>query len=199
MAASLILASGSKIRLELFKNAGVEITATPARIDEAAIKDSLVLEGAKGRDIADTLAEYKSRKIAVKNPTSIVIGTDQTLEFQGKLISKPTSQKELISQLIELRGNTHILNSAAVIYEEAKPVWRFIGQARMTMRPLSDGYIEDYVERNWNEVQYCVGGYQLENEGVRLFSKVTGDYFTVLGIPLIEVLAFLTTKGLIDG
>ena len=199
MTDTLILASGSKIRQELFKNAGVSIRAIPARIDENAIKLSLLSEGAKPRDIAEALAEYKARKVAGKYPSSVVIGSDQVLEFQGQIFSKPTSQEDAINQLQSLKANTHILHSAAVIYENNEPVWRFIGQARMSMRDLGDEYLNGYMARNWDEVQYCVGGYQIESEGARLFNKVSGDYFTVLGIPLIEVLAFLSTKGLIDG
>jgi septum formation protein len=199
MKPSIVLASGSQIRRALFENSGVEVEAIPARIDELSIRESLLNEEAKPRDIADALAEYKARKIASKQPTKIVIGSDQVLDFKGTLFSKPESRQNAIEQLKILRGATHSLYSAAVIYEDGAPVWRFVGRAQITMRNFSDDYLGQYVDRNWDEIRHCVGCYQLEAEGSRLFQQVSGDYFTVLGIPLIEVLAFLSSKGLIDG
>ena len=195
----LILASGSKIRRTLFENAGIEIDVIPARIDEDAIKSSLINENAKPRDIADALAEYKARKVSQKHPDATVIGSDQVLDFNGTALSKPTSQDNALSQLLSMREKTHSLYSAVVVYQGGKPTWRFVGRAQLTMRNFSDDYIESYVARNWDEIRYCVGGYQLEAEGSRLFQRIQGDYFTVLGIPLIELLAFLSAKGLIDG
>jgi septum formation protein len=195
----IILASGSQIRRSLFENAGVKVDAIPARVDEDAIKASLLSEQAKPRDIADALAEYKARKIASKYPEDVVIGTDQILEFKGQIFSKSDDKAAAVDQLRAFRGTSHTLYSAAVIYENGKPVWRFVGKAQMTMRNISDQYLDEYVDRNWEEIKHCVGCYQLESEGSRLFQQVSGDYFTVLGIPLIEVLAFLSTKGLIDG
>ena len=196
---SIILASSSEIRRTLIENAGLEIDAVPAKIDEDAIKSSLVIENAKPRDIADALAEYKARKISQKYSGDTVIGSDQVLDFKGATLSKPTSKDEAISQLLEMRENTHSLYSAAVVYQGGEPIWRFVGRAQLTMRGFSEDYITGYVDRNWDEIRYCVGAYQLEAEGSRLFQRIQGDYFTVLGIPLIELLAFLSAKGLIDG
>ncbi len=199
MKRSIILASASSIRQDLLRKAGIQFDTKVASIDEESVKASLFQEGAPIRDLADVLAELKAEKIARNNPDAIVIGSDQVLEFQGKTHSKPKDKADAIAQLEALSGNPHKLYSAAVIYDQARPVWRYIGQANMAMRPLGDAYISDYVDRNWDHIQYCVGGYQIEAEGARLFSRIDGDYFSILGMPLIQVLGYLTSLGAIDG
>lgn len=199
MARPIILASGSKIRQTMLSNAGVVFTSTVARIDEDSIKASLIQEQASPRDVADTLAEYKARRVAQSHPDALVIGCDQVLEFDRHILSKPKSVEEAVAQLSAMSGKQHKLLSAAVIYEDAKPVWRTVGQVRLTMRTLGADYINDYVTRNWDDIQHCVGGYQLEAEGARLFARVDGDYFTVLGLPLLDVLGYLTMSGVLDG
>ncbi len=183
----------------MLQQAGVEFTSMLARIDEENIKASLVAEEATPRDIADTLAEFKARRVANKHTDALVIGSDQVLEFGREILSKPTSPEDAIAQLTKLSGKSHKLLSAVVIYQEAKPVWRTVGQVRLTMRVLSPDYIEGYVARNWDDIRHSVGSYQLEAEGARLFARVDGDYFTVLGMPLLDVLGFLTMSGAIDG
>lgn len=190
-----ILASGSEIRATLLRNAGIEIDVLPARIDEEAIRQSLEAEGAKPRDVADTLAEYKARRVANANPDALVLGCDQVAELKGTVLSKPETPDEARSQLAMLSGKTHHLLSAGVIYEGGEPAWRHIGVVRMTMRELSPTYIDDYVKRNWESTRHAVGGYKLEEEGVRLFSLIDGDYFHVLGLPLTELLSYLIVKG----
>jgi septum formation protein len=198
MSTPIILASSSTIRRQLLQNAGVPFEVHTAPVDEESIKASLLSEAAKPRDIADALAEYKALRVAAKHPASLVIGCDQVLELEGALLSKPSSPADLCAQLSKLRGTTHRLHSAAVIFEDGKPVWRAVKEAKLTMRDFSDAYLDAYVERNWDAVRYCVGGYQLEGEGARLFAQITGDYFTVLGIPLLDVLNYLSLKGAID-
>lgn len=199
MTRPLILASTSIIRQTMLQNACVEFEARPAKIDEEAIKASLLAEGSKPREIADALAEGKARKIAMKEPDALVLGCDQVLDLKGKLFSKPRSIEEAQTQLAELSGQTHKLLSAAVLYEDGKPVWRHVGEARLTMRTLSSGYQQDYVARNWESIRSSVGCYKLEEEGVRLFVRIEGSNFTVLGLPLVEFLSYLTLRGDLAG
>lgn len=198
MKKSLILASGSEIRSKLIANAGIAHKVIPARIDEQTIKASLLAEDASPRDIADALAEFKARKVAQKNPEAFVLGCDQVLEIGGALFSKPKSIEEAKTQLQALSGKTHRLLSAAVIYHDYEPIWRHVGVVRLTMRALSDGFIDDYLARNWNSVRHAVGAYKLEEEGVRLFAQIAGDHFNVLGLPLTELISYLIVRGELD-
>jgi septum formation protein len=195
MPAEICLASASTIRKSLLENAGLAVTVAPARIDEASIKQSLVSEAAGPRDIADALAEMKARKISQRHPDALVLGCDQVLALKRDIFSKPEDPDDLKRQLRTLRGQTHHLMSAAVLYQEGEPLWRHVGVVRMMMRDLSDAYIDDYVAEHWEDVRSCVGGYKLEGQGVRLFSRVEGDYFSVLGLPLLELLSYLTLRG----
>lgn len=198
MRTRLILASGSETRQALLRNAGVVFEAETPRVDETLLKASLLAEDRSPRDIADALAEMKAARIADKHPGAMVIGADQTLDHAGRLLSKPETAVDAVAQISALSGSRHILWSAVVIFDDGKPVWRHIGQVRLQMRDLSAGYIEDYVARNWNSIRHSVGGYKLEEEGVRLFSRIDGSYFDVLGFPLIEVLSYLSLRGEIE-
>lgn len=196
---NIVLASGSEIRRQLLENAGVSVRAVKAQIDEDAITESLLAEGATARDVADALAEFKAEKVARREPDALVIGADQVLDLKGKLLSKPHTPEDAIAQLKELSGATHQLLSAVVVYADGKPLWRHVGVVRLSARRIGDAYIDDYVARNWDSIRHAVGCYKLEEEGVRLFRRIEGDYFTVLGLPLLELLGYLTLRGEISG
>lgn len=195
---AFVLASTSPVRLHLLRAAGLEVEATAPRVDEVSTRDALLAEGAKPRDIADVLAEMKARKVSEKRPGDLVIGCDQILAHEDQVFAKPETIEAARAQLLCLRGTTHRLHSAIVVYENAEPVWRHVGEARLTMHHFTDSYLDAYLARNWNSVRHSVGGYKIEEEGVRLFSAITGDHFTILGLPLLPLLAWMGTRGMID-
>lgn len=198
MSFDLILASGSEIRAELLRNAGLTVKIESPRVDEESLKLALEQEQAPPRDIADMLAEAKAAKVARKFPDQLVLGCDQVLDFEGRVFSKPQTLEAAHLQIQSLSGKTHKLLSAAVVYHEGKPVWRHVSVARLTMRQISDAYLESYLSRNWPDVGSSVGGYKLEREGIRLFSRIHGDHFTILGLPLVELLNYLAVRGIIE-
>jgi septum formation protein len=195
----LILASGSAVRRRLLQDADVPVEVVVPRVDEDSVRDALVAEAASPRDVADALAELKARRVAEKSPGTFVVGCDQVLDIEGRILAKPATPEEARAQLAVLNGKRHKLHSAVVVCEDGKPVWRHVGEVRLTMRSCSDSYLDDYIARNWESVRDAVGSYKLEEEGVRLFSRIEGDYFTVLGLPLLELLSYLTLRGRVPG
>ena len=194
---ALVLASTSPIRLQMLRAAGLTVEPVAPRVDEETARISLLAEGAKPRDVADTLAEMKARRVADRRPGDLVLGCDQVLEFEGSVFAKPESLDAARDHLRRLRGKSHRLLSAIVAYENAEPVWRHVSEARLTMHQISDAYLDAYLVRNWESVRYSVGAYKIEEEGVRLFSAISGDHFTILGLPLLPLLAWLGTRGMI--
>lgn len=195
---TFLLASSSEIRATLLRQAGIEPQIVPARIDEDLIRRSLLAEAVSPRDMSDALAEAKARKVAGRLPEGYVLGCDQIAALGDQVLVKPETPEMAEEQLALLSGRTHRLYSAAVLYLHGEPVWRHIGTVEMEMRRLSPAYIPAYVGRNWDSIRHAVGCYKLEEEGVRLFSAVRGDYFHVLGLPLIELLSYLTGRGELD-
>lgn len=193
----VILASASAVRHQMLVAAGIVVDVRPVAVDEDGLRDALAQEGASPRDMADALAEAKALRCAGRYPQGLVLGCDQILEFRGAAMGKPKTRDEAYQQLDDLRGQTHMLWSAAVLYRDAAPIWRHISQARMTMRAFTDSYLESYLDRNWPQVSGSVGGYRIEEEGVRLFSAISGDHFTILGLPLIPLLLYLDDQGAI--
>ena len=197
MTTPIILASASDIRSRLLRNADIKHDVIPPRIDEEMIKAALTSQGTNPKNMANALAEQKAKKISLKYPNAFVIGSDQVLDFQGQAYSKPLSSDNLEELLEKLSGRDHHLYSAAVIYRDSRPVWRHIGRVTLSMRDLSQEYISDYVSREWENVKHCVGGYKIEEKGLRLFNKIDGDYFTILGVPLLELIRFLDINGVL--
>ena len=193
----IVLASESKTRQSILRQAGVEFDVKPARIDEEAIIKSLLTDGATTNDIVDALAEYKALRVAGSNPDGLIIGSDQILVCEKKIYSKAQNMEQAKTTLKELRGKSHQLLSAAVIFEDGKPVWRTVSRAQLFMRNYSDEYLDDYLKYCGSDILSSVGCYFLEDKGVNLFSRVQGDYFTVLGFPLLDVLEFLRNRGVI--
>ncbi len=193
----LVLASGSATRAGMLRAAGVAFDVVVPRVDEGAVRDALLAEGRPPRDIADALAEMKALRVSAKRPEALVLGCDQTLSCEGRLFSKPASPRDACEQVRALMGRTHRLHSAAVIVQGGEPIWRQVGEARLTMGRLSDAWVDGYVGRNWDRVRHSVGAYLVEEEGVRLFTRIEGDHFTVLGLPLLPLLQFLAVRGAI--
>ena len=192
---SLILASGSETRAKMLRDAGVDIEIQRPRVDEDEAKAAFRAEGASARDIADALAQMKAMSVARRHRGALVLGADQTLALKADQFDKPRDRAEARAQLRALAGTTHHLYSAAVIVRDGEPLWRHVGTARLTMRPFTDAFLDDYLDRAGEAVFTTVGAYQLEGLGAQLFSRVDGDYFAVLGLPLLEILGFLRARG----
>lgn len=194
MSGPITLASHSVARAQLLGAAGVKFTTQSAGVDELAVKQALLAEGHGPRDIADALAEAKAIKVSRRQP-GLVIGADQTLDFEGALFDKAEDLDGARQRLTTLRGKTHSLHSAVVIARDGVAVWRTLSSPTMTMRPFSDIFLDGYLQRNADAALSCVGGYALEGEGAQLFSRIEGDYFAVLGLPLLDVLDYLRLQG----
>tara|TARA_R110000824_G_C15075602_1_gene663826 strand:+ start:133 stop:732 length:600 start_codon:yes stop_codon:yes gene_type:complete len=193
----LILASSSKTRHAMLKNAGVDCDAIASMIDEEGYKQSMKAEGANAAEAAETLAEMKALRMYRQQPDGIVIAADQMLECNGIWFDKPKDRDNTRAQLLALRGKTHQLVSAAVIYKEGSRIWGTIDTAHLTMRNFTEEWLDWYLDAAGNDIFDCVGGYQLEGIGAQLFTEVRGDYFTVLGLPLLPLIGFLRDHGVL--
>ena len=189
------LASTSASRRALLEGARAPFTARSAGVDEAAAKAALLAEGLGPRDMADALAELKAVRGAAGE--ALVIGADQTLDLEGELIDKAGSLEEARERLKRLRGRPHKLHSAVVVAQGGQPIWREVQSATLWMRPFSDEFLEDYLAREGEALLGSVGCYRLEGIGVQLFSRIEGDYFTILGLPMLGLLDLLRRHGVI--
>ena len=194
----IILASQSAARRAMLAAAGIDHQALPAHIDEDGVTSALQAEAASAERIADALAELKAVKISRRNPGLLVLGADTVVvAADGALLAKPETRPRAEAQLRQLSGTTHRLVSAAVIAENGTAVWRANGSARLTMRPLSDGFIADYLDREGDAVLGCVGCYRIEGLGAQVFTRVDGDQFTIRGLPLLALLDYLRVRGVL--
>lgn len=198
MAAYLVLASASPFRRQLMKNAGLSFKAEAARIDERAVEVSLEDSGSNPDDVALELAIAKAREVASRHPGALVIGSDQTLSLESRIYHKPRNMSEAADHLRSFSGKTHRLNSAVALVRDDMLLWEHVSHAILTVRPLSDAFIKRHLERVGDRVLASVGAYQLEGEGIQLFEKVDGDYFTIVGLPLLVLLGKLRELGAID-
>lgn len=193
----VILASASSARKVLLERAGVALTVSVAAIDEAAAKQVCRAAGDDAAATALHLAEQKALQISGGHPDSLVIGADQVLDDNGRWLGKPGDRAEARTQIGLLRGREHVLVTAACLACNGMVAWRHVDRARLTMRALDDGSIERYLDAAGPEVLAAVGAYQLEGLGAQLFSRVEGDYFAILGLPLLPLLEALRGHGAI--
>lgn len=193
----LVLASASRVRLHLLASAGVDVIADAAAVDEDEVKRALKAQGADAARAAETLAELKALRISARRPGSFVLGADQMLVCEGAWFDKPPDLPAARSQLLSLKGRMHELVCGAVIVRDGVRVWHTVDRARLTMRDFSDAFLEDYLASVGEDALRSVGGYQLEGRGAQLFTRVDGDFFTVLGLPLLPVLGYLRQAGLL--
>lgn len=191
----LILASQSAVRRSLLVNAGIAVETIPADIDERGIQQASGLK--HSGKIAALLADEKAKAVSAKHPGRYIIGADQTLALGETLFSKPADRAAAAAQITRLAGQTHELHSAVSVAKDGAPLFSSVSVARMTMRPLSDKEIAAYIDAAGDAVTTSVGAYQLEKTGVHLFTCIEGDYFTILGLPLLPLLGFLRSRDLL--
>lgn len=187
----LILASSSPTRKALLEQAGLRFSVVPAQLDERLVENQAIEAGADGRDVALLLARRKAEAVAALHPEAVVIGADQTLGLGAQLLHKPEDHAAAIAQLEHLRGKTHRLHAGAALICGGQLVWSEVETAELTMRDFSDRERDDVLAREGAAALTSVGGYRLEGPSIRLFETVSGDYFTILGLPLLPLLAAL--------
>jgi septum formation protein len=193
---TLILASQSASRRAMLSAALVPFEAVAAGVDEEAAKAALRAEHLPARDLADALAELKAIRVSARRPDALVLGSDSIVELDdGTMLDKPVSRENAAEHLRRLSGRRHDLVSAAVIAEGGRPVWRVVDRAKMHVRTLSEAFIEQYLDAEWPAISGCVGCYRIEGPGAQLFSRIEGSQFTVLGLPLLQVLDYLRIRG----
>jgi septum formation protein len=191
----IVLASGSAARSALLTAAGVDFTVRPAAIDEQAVAAPLLAAGHTPAKVAAALADAKALAVSREMPAALVIGADQTLDFDGAMWVKPPTKAAARKQITRLSGRSHRLESAVAVAEGGTIRWRHLASATLTMRELQAVEIDRYLARASDQVLSIVGAYQIEGPGIQLFARIEGDYFAILGLPLLPLLAFLRESG----
>jgi septum formation protein len=194
----LILASGSSSRRALLENAGLEFEVMPAELDERAAETPLLQAGAAVEDIALALAIAKATMVSEAHAGALVIGGDQMLDLDGERLTKQADMEEARHQLLKLSGKTHTLHSAVACVRDGEIVWQHVEPAHMTMRKLTPQFIGRYLAAVGPNALSSVGAYQIERRGIQLFEKIDGDFFAILGLPLLRLLAFLRAQGIVE-
>ncbi|MHA1108012.1 MAG: Maf family protein [Alphaproteobacteria bacterium] len=190
----VVLASASGARAAILRAAGVKFEISVSAIDEDEIKRSLRMEGADGAAIAEILAEMKAASVSRKEPGALVIGADQILECDGRQFDKPADGAEARSQLLDLRGRSHELIACVVVCRDGQRLWHHLARAKLHMRQFSDGFLDEYLAAIGDSALWGPGAYQLEGRGAQIFSRIDGDYFTILGLPLLPLLDYLRVQ-----
>lgn len=191
----LVLASASPFRRQMLSAAGLSFEVVPAEVDEAALKGSLAGRKAAPGEIAETLARAKALEVSARLPAARVIGADQVLALGGEMFDKPGDLADAREQLLRLRGKTHRLHTAAAIVEGGQVVWTRVEEATLAMRPFSDAFLDRYLAASGSGLCRIVGAYEIEGAGIQLFERVEGDHFTIIGLPLLALLAELRSRG----
>ena len=197
MTEGLVLASASAVRARLLAAAGVDFQIEPAELDETFLKQACRTEGRHAADCALALAEAKARQVAARCGRAVIIGADQLLVCSDAWFDKPADLGQARAQLQALRGRTHELVTAVCVVQEKSQLWHAVSSPRLTMRYFTDTFLDDYIPAEGADIIGSVGAYRLEGRGVQLFEHIEGDYFSILGLPLLELLGFLRTKGMI--
>ncbi|MDB5396315.1 MAG: septum formation protein Maf [Rhodospirillales bacterium] len=197
MTPSIVLASGSATRRAILEAAGLSVIIDRPDVDENRVKRDYRARNLSASETAEALAVAKAGQVVPRHPGSIILGADQMLECDGAWFDKPSDRAEAIQQISRLAGRTHSLLSAIVALRDGAVIWRTVESAELTMRPLSRTFIESYLDIVGDQVLNAVGGYQIEGRGIQLFSEIRGDHFTILGMPLLPLLAFLRDEGVV--
>lgn len=196
---AIVLASGSPFRRKMLEDAGLEIEVEKPQIDERAVEAAVANSGVGPEDLALILAEAKALEVSQNRPGALVIGTDQTLSLGDEVLHKPHDMEEARRRLLALSGKTHQLNSAVVLMRDGEVLWRHVGVARLTMRELDPGFVGRHLSHVGQKALSSVGAYQIEGAGIQLFETIEGDHFTIVGMPLLPLLAQLREMQAIDG
>nr|WP_295978169.1 Maf-like protein [uncultured Agrobacterium sp.] len=199
MKQELILASSSASRQMLMRNAGLTFSAIPADIDERALDERLERNGASPEEVALELARAKALAVGSLYPEALVLGCDQTMALGARVYHKPKTMAEAEAHLLSLSDKVHRLNSAAVLVLNGEVLWQTVSSAELAVRTLSAEFVSRHLQRVGDRALTSVGAYQLEGEGIQLFTSIEGDYFTILGLPLLPLLSKLRDMDVIDG